>query len=55
MGESAAAAEAAGRSGAVSETAGPRRAAPKQGSKHTTPELGLSDRLMKKARARFKM
>jgi hypothetical protein len=55
MGESVAATEAAGRSGAVPETACLRCAAPEQGSKHTAPEQGPSDRPMKKARVRSKM
>jgi hypothetical protein len=55
MGDSAAAAEAPSRSGAMLETAGPRRAAPEQGSQRTAPEQGPSDRPVKKARVRSKM
>jgi hypothetical protein len=55
MGESATAVEAAGRSGAVLETADPRCAVPEQGSKRAAREQGLSDRPVKKARVHSKM
>jgi hypothetical protein len=54
-GESVAAVEAAGRSGAALEMAGPRRAVPKQGSKCATPEQGTPDCPVKKAWVRSKM
>jgi hypothetical protein len=53
--KSAAATEAAGRSGAAPEMVGPQRAVPEQGSKHAAPELGLTDRPVKKARVRSRM
>jgi hypothetical protein len=53
--EGAAATEAASRSGAAPMTVGPQRAVPKQGSKRAAPELGLSDRPVKKARVRSRM
>jgi hypothetical protein len=53
--EKVAAIEAAGRSGAALETVGSRRAAPDQGLKCAAPELGLSDRPVKKARVRSTM
>jgi hypothetical protein len=55
MGESVAAVEAAGRSGAAPETVDPRRAVPEQGLKRAAPEQGTSVRLVKKARVRSKM
>jgi hypothetical protein len=54
-GESVAAVEAVGRSRAALETAGPRRAVPKQGSKCATPEQGTPDCPVKKARVHSKM
>jgi hypothetical protein len=54
-GESVAAVEAAGRSGAAPETVSPRRAVPDKGSKRAAPEQGSSDRPVKKARVRSKM
>jgi hypothetical protein len=53
--ESVAATEAASQSGAGPEAAGPRCTIPEQGSKRATPELGLSDRSVKKARVRSRM
>jgi hypothetical protein len=53
--EKAAAIEATGRSGAAPESTGPRRTVPEQGSKRAAPELGLSDRPVKKAQVRSKM
>jgi hypothetical protein len=53
--ESAAATEAASRIRVASESAGSWRAAPEQGSKRAAPELGLSDRPVKKARVHSKM
>jgi hypothetical protein len=55
MGKSAAAVDAAGRSGAVPETEDLRRAVLEHGSKRTAPEQGSSDRPVKKARVRSKM
>jgi hypothetical protein len=55
MGENVAAVEAAGRSGEALEMADLRRAVPEQSSKRTTPEQGMSDCLVKKARVRSKM
>jgi hypothetical protein len=52
---SATATEVAGQSGAATESVGSRRAAPEHGPKHAAPELGLSDRPVKKARVRSKM
>jgi hypothetical protein len=54
-GESVAAIEEAGRSGADPKSAGPKRAAPEQGSKRATPQQGSSVRPVKKARVRSKM
>jgi hypothetical protein len=55
MGESVAAAEAAGRSGAALEAVGPRSAVLEQGLKRVAPELGTSDRPVKKAWVHSKM
>jgi hypothetical protein len=52
---SVAAVEVAGRSGAVPETVGPRRAVLEQGSKRAAPKQGTSDHPVKKARVRSKM
>jgi hypothetical protein len=55
MGESVAAAVAAGRGREAPETADSRRAVPEQGSKRAASEQGMSNRPVKKARVRSKM
>jgi hypothetical protein len=55
MGENVVAVEAVDRSREAPETADSSRAIPEQGSKCATPEQGMSDRPVKKARVRSKM